>query len=401
MGAYHPCLPEFCRECERFGAWYRLSGSEEEARAKAAIICLEQAGEFAAGLSHDGFLRGAVLGQIDRIEPVPGAHPEAWRALVTYPNEVTGYDLSQVLSTLYGTVSLQRGIRLDRLKDCPRLWERFRGPRFGRDGLRERLDAPQRPLLCATVHGRGLDAGGLAQMAYRLAAGGIDIVKEDHNVPTTDFEGFAERVARCSDAVMLGAERSGRRSLYAANVTGPVGDLPRRAQFAKEQGAGALLVCPGLVGFDAMRALAADDALALPILAHPAMLGSLATSADSGIAHYVLFGQLMRLAGADATIFPHVGPRFGFTLDECCDVALGAAVPMGTLKAILPAPGGKLGLEQIPDLMDVYGNDMLLLLGGDLVTPGADLEDTCSRFVSLIEEAARAWSDTDRNTANP
>ena len=47
-----------------------------------------------------------------------------------------------------------------------------------------------------------------------------------------------------------------------------------RAMFAKAAGAGAVLMLPGLTGFDSMVQLARDDAFALPILAHPAMLGS-------------------------------------------------------------------------------------------------------------------------------
>ena len=74
--------------------------------------------------------------------------------------------------------------------------------------------------------------------------------------------------------------------------------------------AGAVLMIPGITGFDSMVQLARDDAFALPILAHPALLGS---HVRAGFSHRVLFGTLCRLAGADASIFPNYGGRFGFS----------------------------------------------------------------------------------------
>ena len=77
-----------------------------------------------------------------------------------------------------------------------------------------------------------------------------------------------------------------------------------------------------------MRTLAADDALALPILSHPAFQGSFAVTAGSGLSHRVLYGRLSRLAGADAAIFPHFGGRFAYTEAQCRDIVIGCTAPM-------------------------------------------------------------------------
>jgi ribulose-bisphosphate carboxylase large chain len=71
---------------------------------------------------------------------------------------------------------------------------------------------------------------------------------------------------------------------------------------------------PGITGFDSMVQLAKDDEFALPIIAHPALLGS---HVRAGFSHQVLFGTLCRLAGADASIFPNYGGRFGFSQVGC------------------------------------------------------------------------------------
>ena len=164
------------------------------------------------------------------------------------------------------------------------------------------------------------------------------------------------------------------------NVTGPTDRMHDNALLAKELGAGALLVSPALSGFDAMRSLADDDQLALPIMSHPAFMGSFVTSPANGISHYALFGQITRLAGADATVFPNFGGRFSFTVDECRQIAAGAAVPMGHIKPIFPTPGGGVTFDRIPEMEAVYGSQLIYLVGGALYKQDQSLVDNAREF---------------------
>jgi hypothetical protein len=110
-----------------------------------------------------------------------------------------------------------------------------------------------------------------------------------------------------------------------------------------------------------------------------------ASSAESGIAHGVLFGQLMRLAGADATIYPKCGGRFSFTRNECVDIARASAEPLGALRAALPAPGGGMTEDRVADMLDAYGRDFVLLMGGGLHRRSPDLVGNARHFVELLE----------------
>ncbi len=386
MAEPHPCSIEFCSNCDRFGAWYRLTGDRQEALTKANDLCLEQTVEFPADLVPEGFIKDHVIGQVAEFGPDPSAPGEASRALITFLNDDTGFELTQVLNVLYGNISLKKGFRLDLIKDCRNFWNRFKGPRFGREGLRKLLGAPSRPLLATAIKPMGLSATKLAELAGHFAAGGIDLVKDDHGLANQPFAAFTERVERCVEAVRQGSKKSGKTVLYAPNITAPAGELEERAWFAMEKGAGALLICPGLTGFDSMRKLAGDDSLNLPILAHPAFLGSFVTSPDNGISHFALFGQLMRLAGADATIFPHSGGRFGFSTEECRRISLGVEMPMGHMRPIFPMPGGGMSLHRIPELLEFYGNEVIFLIGGDLVRQSADIEGNCKKFRDEVEK---------------
>jgi ribulose-bisphosphate carboxylase large chain len=256
---------------QRFSVDYHLAGDEKAAGEKARDICLEQTVEVPDALVPDGMIREQVLGRIEAF----AARPEGgFAARISYAVEIAGTDLTQLLNVLFGNISIKAGIRADRLDLPETMLRSFRGPRFGRAGLRALLGAPHRPLLCTALKPLGLSAEGLAELAYRFALGGIEIIKDDHGLADQGFAPFRDRVRLCAQAVQRANRETGSRCIYVPNVTAPFDEICPRARLAKEQGAGGLLVAPGLTGLDAMRCLADDDALALPIFAHPAFQGT-------------------------------------------------------------------------------------------------------------------------------
>jgi ribulose-bisphosphate carboxylase large chain len=171
------------------------------------------------------------------------------------------------------------------------------------------------------------------------------------------------------------------------NVTAPPLVMLERARLACDAGAGGLLVAPGLVGLEAMRCVADADGVGLPIMSHPALLGSHTMSPAEGLSHGVLYGQINRLAGADATIFPNYGGRFSFTAEQCRQIIAGCAVEMGAIRSIFPVPAGGMTMQRVPELCEFYGQDVILLIGGDLHRHGPDLAENCRRFARLVEGA--------------
>jgi ribulose-bisphosphate carboxylase large chain len=382
-----PLVSSFPVSGERFSMLYSLGGDEKTAYGRAQDICLEQTVEIPEALVPDGVIRDHVLGRIEALEARPGGGSSA---RISYAVEVAGAGLTPLLNVVFGNISIKTGIRAERL-DLPEVMLRaFRGPRIGRQGLRELLGVPTRPLLCTALKPLGLPPKGLAELAYQFALGGIDIIKDDHGLADQRFARFRERVECCAEAVARANRQTGGRSIYVPNVTAGFDEVGGRARFAKAHGARGFLVAPGLTGLDAMRCLADDDGLALPILAHPAFQGTYVLDSSSGMSHQLLFGQLPRLAGADATIYPNFGGRFGFTRDECLGIVRGAEMAMGMLKPIFPTPGGGMSLERVPEMLDAYGRDVILLIGGGLMSPGSDLIENCRRFRTLTERFTAA-----------
>jgi ribulose-bisphosphate carboxylase large chain len=367
----------------RFTVTYAIAGDAAEAAAVARDVCIEQTVEYPEDLITDPAIRGEVFGRVESlVARAPGRH----EARISYALDSVGSELTQLLNVVFGNSSLKPGLQVTHLELGPVLAARFRGPRFGVAGLRARLGRPRAPLLCSALKPLGLGPAALAALAYEEALGGIDVIKDDHGLADQPYARFAERVERCADAVRRAAAQTGRPCLYAPNVTAPAPLVAERARLAQRLGAGALLVAPGLVGFDAMRALADDDALALPILCHPALLGSFMVSPAQGLAPAVTLAELPRLAGADASIFPSYGGRFVFTPDECRAIARGAAAPMDGLAPLWPAPAGGMSLARVPEIVRFYGPDTLLLIGGDLHRHGS-LRRGCELFRGLVEKA--------------
>lgn len=375
------CTPSALFSGDRFSVTYRLHGSEKEARAKAEDISIEQTIEFPADEVPEGVIRDHVFGRIEGFERWDG---ESFRAVISYAVEIAAGELTQFLNVIFGNSSIKPGIRVEHLDLPPSLLSKFNGPRFGREGLRCLLDIPKRPILSTAIKPIGLSCQELADLAYQFALGGMDMIKDDHGLTDQCCSPFEDRVRRCAEAVAKANKETGGRAVYVANVTAPNREVVNRARIAKDAGAGGLMVAPGLIGYDLMRELADDDSIALPLLTHPALQGSFVTG-KSGMAHEVVFGQLARLGGADATIFPNFGGRFSFSREECRAIALGTAEPLGQVKPIFPAPGGGMSLDRVPEMMETYGQDLIFLIGGGLFKHGPDLVQNCRYFRKMIE----------------
>ena len=228
----------------------------------------------------------------------------------------------------------------------------------------------------------GSDAKTLAEMARTLALAGFDVIKDDHSLANQHWATWKERVTLISAAVKEANEVTGGNSAYIPSLNMPFDQVIAAAHTAKDLGAGGLLVLPGITGFDSLRVIAEDDTLALPILGHPAMLGSLVIPKEVGINHGIVFGTLMRLAGADISIFPNIGGRFSFTADQCLEIADLSRKKLGSLKPITIAPAGGMTLERIPEMIDMYGKDTALLIGGALSR--GHLADNAARMCELV-----------------
>src|SRR4029078_4187803 len=119
-----------------------------------------------------------------------------------------------------------------------------------------------------------------------------------------------------------------------------------------------------VLGWETLAALAAESGLIL--LAHPTTSGVF-LSPGHGTARDILYGQLLRIAGADGVIFPNARGRFPSTEAECRAIAARLRAPLGGLRPSFPAPGGGMDLARVRRWRDLYGPETLFLLGSGLL----------------------------------
>jgi ribulose-bisphosphate carboxylase large chain len=365
----------------RVVAVYRVSGSETDARAKAELICIDQTVEASEEILTPD-LRERIVG---RIEELHVASAGRYDATISYSSELLGRDCSGLLNVLFGTSSLRPGVRLMSFELPAPLLLQWRGPRFGVQGIREATGVSGRALVCAVLKPLGRSSRELAELAYQFTLGGVDLIKDDQGLMDHPFCPFEERAARCAEAVARGMIQTGRQCLYFPHVSGPWDQMRRRAHRAKEVGARGILVAPGLTGFEALKTLAEDDSLALPILSHPSFLGTYAVDQDSGIAPPALYGQLPRLAGADVSIYPSYGTGYAMTKEDCSSIAAACRTPWLHIRPILPTAAGRIGFEQVAEVGLLYGPDVVFILGSRTQKDPQGLVAATKRFVKEVE----------------
>ncbi len=366
---------------DRITAVYEFTGDVADAEARANALRVEQTIEFPADLVPDDDIQREIIGRVESLDVVG---PDTARAEVSYAVETTGFELPQLLNVLFGNSSLLPGVKLVDVALPSSLTERLGGPRFGIAGLREMLDAPSRPLLATALKPMGSPPERFAEMAYQLALGGVDMIKDDHSLANQPFAEYTARVRACSEAVRRANDETGLNAMYMPSINAPQRLIEERMRIALDAGAGGLLVLPGITGFDHMRDLASRSDVGVPIMGHPALLGGFVSSPTGGIAHGVLYGTWMRYAGADLSVFPNYGGRFSFSPEACTEIADACREPIDGVAPIFPSPGGGMTRDRIDEIVEFYGNDVALLIGGDLHR-GENLEKTAAAFRASIE----------------
>jgi len=367
----------------RFSVVYSLHGDEKFARTRADEIVVEQTIEFPAELVKNSLINDHIIGHIEDFKKMS---EDYFETRISYVIEETAFNFPQFFNVVYGNISMKTGIRVEKLFLPDELLQHYRGPRFGREGIREKVGVYRRPLIGSAIKPMGLPTSEHAQMAYDYALGGLDVIKDDHGLNDLPYSAFKDRVTRCAEAIRSANAKTGFKTLYFPCIVARFEQILEFAHFAKQVGADGLMVIPGLTGFDSMRMLADQDDLSLPIMYHPAGHGSFFTSATEGFSKYAFFGQIMRLAGADAAIFPNFGARFPITRQECKEIADGSQVKMGNLNSIFPGPAGGLTFKLIPELIEVYDREMMIIIGGGIHREGPDLVANCRKLRDIFEK---------------
>ena len=293
-------------------------------------------------------------------------NPEKIRAEVkiAYPSANFSADLPAILTTVFGKLSLDGEVKLLDLDFDAELLSHFPGPRFGIEGIRDLLGVHNRPLVMSIFKGViGRDIDFLAEQLRQQALGGVDLVKDDEILFDNPLTPFEKRITTGKEVLRRTYEETGHRTLYAVNLTGRTSELKGKAEKARELGADALLFNVHAYGLDVLQELAENDAIGLPLMAHPAFSGAFTSSSFYGLATPLALGKLIRYAGADFSLFP--SPYGSVALEKSAALALGDELTKESpVKRSFPVPSAGIHPGLVPLLMGDYGIDSIINAGG-------------------------------------
>ncbi|WP_343070863.1 2,3-diketo-5-methylthiopentyl-1-phosphate enolase [Bacillus sp. REN10] len=336
---------------------------------------------------------------------------------IRFPRANFSTDLPAILTTTFGKLSLDGEVKLIDLKFDKELLAGFPGPRFGISGIREQLNIHDRPLIMSIFKGViGRDMKYLLEQLREQALGGVDLVKDDEILFENELTPFEKRITEGKKVLDQVYKETGHRTLYAVNLTGRTFELREKARKAKELGADILLFNVFTYGLDVLQGLREDEDIALPIMAHPAFSGAIASSERYGLTYSLLLGTLTRLAGADFSLFPSPYGSVALEKEKVMKVKEALTVE-SSLKRAFPVPSAGIHPGLVPLLINDFGKDCVINAGGgvhghplgakgggrafrqavETVQEGIPLPEATAR--AELQEAIRIWGWKDGATS--
>jgi 2,3-diketo-5-methylthiopentyl-1-phosphate enolase len=276
--------------------------------------------------------------------------------------------LPMLLSTIAGNdVTITYRLKLLDVRLPADFVKAFGGPKFGIPGIRKILNVMDRPLIVNMIKPCiGISPKVGAELFYRAALGGVDVVKDDEVLANTSYSSIVDRVKAFMEREKQAFEETGEHTLYAVNITDRVEKISDHAHRVIEAGGNCLMLNFLPAGISTLSMLAEDPSIHLPILAHLDLSGAFFGAPNSGISAPLILGKIPRLSGADMIIYPSPYGKFLFLRESHLRVAHLLRAPFHNVKPVFPAPSGGVHAGNLAPLIRELGIDCMVGVGGGI-----------------------------------
>jgi ribulose-bisphosphate carboxylase large chain len=346
------------------GTFLRVPGETDELRERYAA-CVEsiEEGEPAATPSLPGSGTPANWDGVRRTAEVT----------LSWPLHNIGPSLPNLLATVAGNLSELKafsGLKLLDLTLPPAFLNVYQGPQFGVAGTRAFTGVYERPLIGTILKPSiGMSPEVTAEQARILAEAGIDFIKDDELQTDGPHCPFADRIEKVQAVLNRHFDRTGKRVMYAANITGEIDEMLRRHDQIVARGGTCLMVSINSIGLPAMKVLRAHSQLV--IHGHRNGWGMLGRSPAIGMS-FVAFQKLWRLAGIDHTHVNGLRNKFCETDESVIASAQTCLTPMFAPPSpgceIMPVFSSGQSARQASDTYRALGSvDLIYACGGGIL----------------------------------
>jgi ribulose-bisphosphate carboxylase large chain len=269
---------------------------------------------------------------------LPGAgHPKGTdvpvfrRASVTlsWPIDNIGPSLPNLVATVAGNLfELKQlsGLRILDLRLPTIFAKAYGGPKFGVSGTRQLAGVYERPLIGTIVKPSvGFGPEETAALVAILCDAGIDFIKDDELQSDGPACCFEDRARAVMHVINNHADRTGKKVMFAFNLTGDLDQMRRRHDLVLALGGTCIMASLNSVGLVGMIEL--GRFAQLPIHAHRNGWGYLSRHPLLGWS-YVAWQKIWRLAGADHMHVNGLANKFSEPDDSVIASAKACLTPM-------------------------------------------------------------------------
>jgi ribulose-bisphosphate carboxylase large chain len=366
---------------QRVTATYLIETPLPVEQAAATLAAEQSSGTFVAVPGETAELKQRYAARVEKITGLetvaapaiptgraPAAAYHRAEIVVSWSVDNFGYNLPTLISTLQGNLyelAQFSGLKLMDFTVPASFVARFRGPQFGVEGCRRLTGVTGRPLLGTIIKPSiGLTPDQTAAMVKELIEAGIDFLKDDELMADPPHSPFDARVDAIMAVINAHAQRTGKKAMYAFNVTDELDPMMRHYDKVVAAGGTCALVSLNSVGLVGTKKVC--DRGALAIHGHRNGWGMLNRHPLFGI-EFPAYQKLWRLAGVDQLHVNGIANKFWESDDSVVRSIASclAADPLG--KPLLPVvSSGQWGGQAPETWRRTQTVDLLYMAGGGI-----------------------------------